>query len=455
MNSEIRINCIKVAVLIIGFLAAVSFVQLASASYRYYLEINMYSWPPIPTLISVLVFGICVAIFFLSIWKSPKKTELHIIRKIDWSVLGILIFFFVYLCNSFIRDGRLFFMTFQLIFLSAVVYLAVMLFLGEIIARARDGQLINTLYWVKFFRKYSVTSPPGFFMFIILIWDFFIILYICLLHFIDLWYALAPLSLAVFTLIVLSWFCSFLLNLSAEYDRANIEKVKSERFKAELITNVSHDIRTPLTAVISYVDLMKGLRIENEDFTEYLEVLDRKTGRLKTLIDDLLEASKAGTGNLSIDLNELDLCEIIGQVAGEFDEQFTARDLRLVLRSPDQPVSILADRRHLWRALENLFGNAAKYALPGTRVFADIGLEDSAEVGAIGGAAVFSLKNVSLNPIDLPAGALTEQFIRGERARQTEGNGLGLYIAKSLVELMGGSFTIRASGDLFEVEIRI
>jgi len=234
--------------------------------------------------------------------------------------------------------------------------------------------------------------------------------------------------------------------MSAEYDKANAGKIRAERFKAELITNVSHDIRTPLTSIINYVDLLKALPVEHPDFTEYVGILDRKAARLKTLIDDLMEASKASTGNMNVDMREIDLCEIAGQIAGEFDEQFTERNLTLVLRQPDQPVTANADSGHLWRVLENLFGNMAKYALPGTRVFAEIGLCD--------GKPTISLKNTSQNPIDQSGGdMLTEQFIRGDRARQAEGSGLGLYIAKSLVELMGGRFEIRASGDLFEVEI--
>ena len=148
---------------------------------------------------------------------------------------------------------------------------------------------------------------------------------------------------------------------------------------------------------------------------------------------------------MSVDFRNVDLSEIVGQIAGEFDDQFKEHGLTLVLRQPEQPVLANADNRHLWRTLENLFSNAVKYALPGTRVFAEIDLRD--------GSAVLSLKNTSQAPINQSGEALTEQFIRGDRARQTEGSGLGLYIAKSLVELMGGQLIIRASGDLFEVEI--
>lgn len=166
------------------------------------------------------------------------------------------------------------------------------------------------------------------------------------------------------------------------------------------------------------------------------------------LIDDLMEASKAGTGNINVSREQLNLTELIGQIAGEFDDQFAARDLSLVLRQPDEPVHALADSRHVWRTLENLFSNAAKYALPGTRVFAEIQARDD--------GAVFTLKNVSQHPIDeLSGDALAEQFIRGDRARCTDGSGLGLYIAKSLIEQMGGTLMIQISGDLFEISVTL
>ena len=318
-------------------------------------------------------------------------------------------------------------------------------------------------------------------------------------------YVAVPLGFNIFlyifsalTLAALTYFCAFVLSLSAEYEKANAEKIRSERFKAELITNVSHDIRTPLTSIINYVDLLKALPIEREDFSEYVSVLDKKSARLKSLINGLMEASKAATGNIAVNMREIDLAEIVGQIAGEFDDQFAERELTFVFRRPgcaggqsgcgaeefrlrgttgaaqraassagvagkqilqsserstdyfdaDESVgrvTVNADSDLLWRVLENLFGNAVKYALPGTRIFAEIVLHD--------GKTILSLKNTSQNPIDMPADALTEQFIRGDRARQTDGNGLGLYIAKSLVELMGGRFTIRVTGDLFETEV--
>jgi len=277
----------------------------------------------------------------------------------------------------------------------------------------------------------------------------FCIIFLCV-YFAQILYtsSLIPLSIIAYSVVMaLLMECTARLSdmIFAEYDKANAEKVRAERFKTELITNVSHDIRTPLTSIINYIDLLKTLQIENTDFAEYVGVLDRKAARLKTLIDDLMEASKAGTGNMSVDLCEINLTEIMGQIAGEFDEQFAERGLTLVLRQPDQPVFTIADSRHLWRVLENLFGNAVKYSMPETRVFAEIILRDE--------GTVFTMKNTSKNHIDLSGDALTEQFMRGDRARLSEGSGLGLYIVKSLVELMGGRFAIHVTGDLFVVEV--
>ncbi|MCL1788407.1 MAG: HAMP domain-containing histidine kinase, partial [Defluviitaleaceae bacterium] len=224
----------------------------------------------------------------------------------------------------------------------------------------------------------------------------------------------------------------------------NAEKIQAERFKAELITNVSHDIRTPLTSIINYTNLLKSQGLTG-DAADYVDVLDKKAIRLKQLLSDLIDASQASTGAVQMDIQALNISEILGQVAGEVSDSFDERDLALVLRQPTEPLYVLADSRHLFRAMENVFSNAAKYALPGTRVFAEI------ESG--GGDVTLTLRNTSQNHIDVPPQALTEQFIRGDLARHSEGSGLGLHIAKSLVELMGGQLEITLRGDLFEVLI--
>ena len=253
-------------------------------------------------------------------------------------------------------------------------------------------------------------------------------------------------------LFVIAYISNYLLSLSAkykrEYEQISQEKVRAERFKAELITNVSHDIQTPLTSIINYVDLLKNLSPKDKEFKkkfeEYTEVLDRKSARLKVLTTDLVEASKAATGNTAVNFQAVNFTEVIWQVAGEFDEQFKEQNLSFVFNPGTAQFVVGADSAHLWRILENLFGNAAKYSLAGTRVFAELmTLSD--------GMVKLSLKNISNEPLDQCVGELSEQFIRGDAARHTEGSGLGLYITKSLAELMGGSLSISVSGDQFEV----
>jgi len=280
-----------------------------------------------------------------------------------------------------------------------------------------------------------------------------------------------------FVLFAVAYFNSFLFSLSAVYEQKNEEamqdKIRAERFKSELITNVSHDIQTPLTSIINYTGLLKGLSRDDEEFDQkfedYTEVLDRKSARLKTLTNDLIEASKAATGNVSVSLQTVSLTELIWQVAGEFDDQFKQRNLSFVLIPSDVQMVAHADPRHLWRVLENLFSNASKYSLEGTRVFAQLEyINPKTATNATANAAAntaasatantasmvkLSLKNTSSEPLDQLAGELTEQFIRGDKSRHTEGSGLGLYIAKSLTELMEGELSVQVSGDQFEVTI--
>ncbi len=228
-------------------------------------------------------------------------------------------------------------------------------------------------------------------------------------------------------------------------ERALQEQVKSERLKADLITNVSHDIKTPLTSIINYVDLIKREHIPNEKVQEYLTVLDQKSQRLKTLTEDLVEASKASSGNLKLEMTRLDLVEMIWQTNGEFEEKFSQRYLELISALPDSSIMIEADGRHLWRVLENLYNNAFKYAMEHSRVYTDVSCED--------GQAYFTIKNVSEHPLNVNSDELTERFVRGDVSRSTEGSGLGLSIAESLTKLQGGSFEIIIDGDLFKVRI--
>lgn len=222
--------------------------------------------------------------------------------------------------------------------------------------------------------------------------------------------------------------------------------MKNERLKTDLITNVSHDIKTPLTSIINYIDLLKRENIEDERVRGYIEVLNNKAQRLKNLTEDLVEASKISSGNVKIEFTRLNFVELVNQTAGEFSEKFEARDLELIMQLPDRPAVIMADGRRLWRVLENLYNNVAKYAMQGTRVYADLRITSE--------FAEFSIKNISEQPLNINADELTERFIRGDVSRSTEGSGLGLSIAKNLTELQRGQFIIYLDGDLFKVTVR-
>jgi signal transduction histidine kinase len=229
-------------------------------------------------------------------------------------------------------------------------------------------------------------------------------------------------------------------------NRAVEQRLRSERLKTELITNVSHDIKTPLTSIVSYVDLLKKEELP-EKATEYVAVLDRQSARLKKLTEDLVEASKASTGNVSVQLQPIVVNEILHQAMGDYEDRLNAGHLEVVLNTYEGNLEALADGRLLWRVLDNLLSNVCKYALAGTRVYVDLGVR---------GEMVFlEMKNISRDPLNIDAGELTERFVRGDASRHTEGSGLGLNIAKSLMDLMGGGFTLSVDGDLFKATLTL
>ena len=237
----------------------------------------------------------------------------------------------------------------------------------------------------------------------------------------------------------------YINNIGGGLDAAVENSLKKERMQTELITNVSHDLKTPLTSIINYVDLMKRENPTDPKIQEYLRILDEKSQRLKVLTEDVVEASKASTGNIKLDMNDIDFVEMVQQVIGEFEEKFQEKNLTMMVHFTDEPSIIYADGQRMWRVLENVFGNVVKYAMEGTRVYAEISNRNK--------KVTFSLKNISAQPLNISADELTERFIRGDVARNTEGSGLGLSIAKSLTELQGGEFKLYLDGDLFKVMI--
>ena len=261
----------------------------------------------------------------------------------------------------------------------------------------------------------------------------------------------------------------YINNIGSGLDAAVENSLKKERMQTELITNVSHDLKTPLTSIINYVDLMKRENPTDPKIQEYLRILDEKSQRLKVLTEDVVEASKASTGNIKLEMNDIDFVEMVQQVIGEFEEKFKEKNLTMMVHFTDEPSIIYADGQRMWRVLENVFGNVVKYAMEGTRVYAEISNRNK--------KVTFSLKNISAQPLNISADELTERFIRGDVARNTEGSGLGLSIAKSLTELQGdvsrstegsglgleiarnltvmqdGTFDLYLDGDLFKVMI--
>ncbi len=223
------------------------------------------------------------------------------------------------------------------------------------------------------------------------------------------------------------------------------ERVKSERMKAELITNVSHDIKTPLTSIVNYVDLLKKEELGSDTAREYVAVLERQAQRLKKLTEDVVEASKASTGSIPVNLERTDLNVLLSQAAGEFTDRFAEQKLELRFSASQEQTYVMADGRLLWRVFSNLMSNVGKYALEGTRVYLSIDVQR--------GRGVISLKNISRYPLNVSGEELMERFVRGDKSRTSEGSGLGLSIARSLTELQGGVFDITVDGDLFKVTI--
>lgn len=240
-------------------------------------------------------------------------------------------------------------------------------------------------------------------------------------------------------------YAEHLNQIGSGMQKALDERMKSEHFKTELITNVSHDIKTPLTSIINYVDLLTKEDVENPKVQEYLEVLTRQSARLKKLIEDLIEASKASSGVLKVNWEKCVPEVLLTQAAGEYEERLQAKNLELVIHHPEEELSVLTDGRHLWRVFDNLLNNIYKYAQPGTRVYLDLE-QDERNVSIV-------FRNISKSPLHMTGEELQERFVRGDSSRNTEGSGLGLSIARSLTELMHGSFCLLVDGDFFKVTL--
>ncbi len=240
-------------------------------------------------------------------------------------------------------------------------------------------------------------------------------------------------------------FGKHLNNIGKGMESAVSNEIKSERLKTELITNVSHDIKTPLTSIINYVDLIKKENPENEKVNEYIAVLDKQSSRLKKLIEDLIEASKASTGNIAVNYEPCELGVLLTQTAGEYEERAQKNGLEILIEKDENPIMIMADGRHLWRIFDNLMNNICKYSQKGTRVYLSL--------KKFNNKAVVTFRNISKTSLNISSDELMDRFVRGDSSRNTEGSGLGLSIARSLVELQNGKMILNIDGDLFKVLI--
>ena len=252
---------------------------------------------------------------------------------------------------------------------------------------------------------------------------------------------------------------NYINDVSEGIENAVQDRMKSERLKAELITNVSHDIKTPLTSIINYVDLLKKEKIENEKAKEYIEILDNKSQRLKKLTEDLIEASKVSTGNISLNLEKINIVELINQAIGEFADKFKNNNLDVIIDAKEAEINIMADSRYMYRVIENLFSNIAKYAQNNSRVYIDlkvcpqISQKEKTGLSQNFPNVIIEIKNISKDRLNISADELMQRFVRGDKSRNTEGSGLGLSIAQNLTELQNGKFNLKLDGDLFKVEL--
>ena len=237
----------------------------------------------------------------------------------------------------------------------------------------------------------------------------------------------------------------YINDISNGFENAIQDRMKSERLKAELITNVSHDIKTPLTSIINYVDLLKQENIQNEKAKEYIGILDNKSQRLKKLTEDLVEASKVSTGNVSLNFEKINVVELIKQALGEFEDKFKKRGLEAIIYYNENEININADSRYMYRIIENLFSNISKYALENSRVYVDIKKTQN--------NVTIEMKNISKDRLNISADELMQRFVRGDKSRTTEGSGLGISIAQNLTELQNGQFRLKLDGDLFKIEL--
>lgn len=349
------------------------------------------------TLVFTILHGIFLAIKKIGLFIAKVASYIPVLWQL---ILGVVLFClleFILLVTWGIEDTIILFILEKLILIPALFYIAYMLYkleqTGKEISQGNLGATIDTKYFLGTFKKQGKN----------------------------------------------------LNNIKLGIASAVEDKMKSERFKTELITNVSHDIKTPLTSIINYVDLLDKEDLQNERAKEYIQVISKNSDRLKKLVVDLVDASKASSGVLKVDMQPLKIDVLLEQLAGEYSERLMSHNLDLIMRKPEESIQIMADGQRIYRVFDNLMNNICKYALPNTRVYLLLEKQDD--------KAVISFKNISATELDMSASDLMERFVRGDKSRNTEGSGLGLSIAESLTRLQNGEFNIQLDGDLFKIII--
>ncbi|MBL3716963.1 GHKL domain-containing protein [Lactococcus garvieae] len=459
MKKIMTANFTKIFLLFLAFIFAQSFFRGLSTTYNYYMASFWGNFLTFNAKLSAFLSPVFAFLFVLSIVRDKRTKPISpSLRQLDLSLLLFTSFFSIFMTYNLLRNYESGSLTFILSLLT--MFLTGLVF-WEVFLRIKERNL--HFLWPTFIRRmaekkallFALGLPlAGIFLyFLVSVLTWFVIpvmrtnsgLIVRMPNNHTIFNHLLLSSFLALLFAAMTFLMDFILKEDQNYEKTNQEKLRAERFKAELITNMSHDMKTPLTSLINYVDLLKKLPIDQPKFKEYTEVLDRKSLRLKHLIVDLLEASKIGTGNVQLNFEVIDVTEMLGQISGEFEEDFLEKELTLVLRLPDYPCFLNIDSQHFYRVLENLLSNSLKYSLEKTRVFLELREKE--------GRVEIQLKNTSKAPIDIESSELTEQFIRGERARTQEGHGLGLYISKNLVELMQGQFKVQVTGDLFVAEL--
>lgn len=454
LDSYLLLVLLLAALFCCAFLTACSILR----PFGYYaIELLKMSWDIDGWATAAFISGIVLLpMLAASIWIQVKSGRLFLWRstKPEFFIVTVLVTVLVAMICYLVRYDRTMHLILRILVLPFAAYILTVFWLARLAAFLQKGSKYRKFSWYKFYMRFPINQPISVFVTGLLLMSPVYLL-------LDLSIGTYILALSHFALVtaLAEYLSRYSETMAARFEKISEDRLRAERLKTELIANVSHDIKTPVTSIINYADLISRENTENEQLKEYATVIRRKSLRLKSLMEDLIEASKAGTGNIKMTPETIDFGELLGQIIGEFDDQMTGKQLQLIAKIPETPVFIQADGRYLWRVLENIFNNAVKYSMGGTRVYADLtaagtaaGITAGGDMAA-GGMHVFTLKNISKDPLNISADEITEQFVRGDRARYTEGNGLGLYIAKNLTEAMGGRFNININGDLFEVQI--